>query len=556
MKLEATNMWFGALVLIGGLGLFLYGMVLMAEGLQLAAGDRMRKMLEKLTRGRIRGLLVGTGVTALIQSSSATTVMLVGFVNAGLMAFAQSVAVILGADIGTTITAQIVAFKVKTLAFPLIGIGFVMFMVGNKKTVKYTGQALLGFGILFLGMELMKAAMYPLQASGAFENWISSYGSHWLLGLLLGMIITSIIQSSSATTAIVIAMGASGALGGDPELALQIAIPIVLGCNIGTCITAFIASIGTSVPAQRVAIAHFLFKITGVLMILPFLHWYPDLVIAVSDFFGGGPNDIARQIAWSHTIFNVGMALLWLPFINQFVKLVKYIKKGADPTVRRDPLFLDPKIFHGADIAFEMARKEISRMANISLEMLKTSVGFMKKIDRTGKKNLLEEESIVDNLAAAITSYLTRVSQETLTDEQSELMVGLMHAVNDIERIGDHAENIMYLAATKQENAYQFRETEKGELEAISSKVFDMYEGIIAAFGESNPEEVARFQTFEHEVDQMASKYRRNHIIRLNMGKYPPGAGVIFLDTLSNLERVGDLANNVGHVVTGDLERL
>ncbi|MBU4174956.1 MAG: Na/Pi cotransporter family protein [Actinobacteria bacterium] len=556
MRLEATNMWFGALVLIGGLGLFLYGMLMMTEGLQLAAGDRMRKMLEKLTGGRVRGVLVGTGVTALIQSSSATTVMLVGFVNAGLMAFAQSVAVILGANIGTTITAQIVAFKVQTLAFPLIGIGFVMFMVGNKKTVKYTGQVLLGLGILFLGMELMKAAMHPLKESGAFEHWISSYGSHWLLGLLLGMIITSIIQSSSATTAIVIAMGAGGALGGDPTAALNIAIPIILGCNIGTCVTAFIASIGTSLPAQRVAVAHYLINITGVLIVLPFLHWFPDLVRAVSELFGSGADDIARQIAWSHTIFNVGITLLLLPFLNQFVKLVKVIRKGAEPTAQRDPLFLDPKIFHGADIAFEMARKEISRMANISLEMLKTSVGFMKKLDRTGKKNLLEEESIVDNLASTITSYLTRVSQETLTDEQSELMVGLMHAVNDIERIGDHAENIMYLAATKQENAFQFRETEKGELEAISSKVFDMYEGIIAAFEGSNPEEAARFQTLEHEVDQMASRYRRNHIIRLNMGKYPPGAGVIFLDTLSNLERVGDLANNVGHVVAGELGRL
>ena len=556
MTIQANNMWFGALVLIGGLGLFIYGMVLMGEGLQLAAGDRMRLLLEKLTRGRIRGVLAGAGVTALIQSSSATTVMLVGFVNAGLMAFAQSVPVILGADIGTTITAQIVAFEVKTLAFPLIGVGFLMFIVGNKRTVKYTGQVLLGFGILFLGMEFMKAAMHPLQASGTFENWISSFGNHWLLGLLLGIIITSIIQSSSATTAIVIAMGASGALGSDPNTALRIAIPIVLGCNIGTCITAFIASIGTSLPAQRVAWAHYLFKITGVLLVLPFLHWYPDLVRAVSGFFGGGPDDIARQIAWSHTIFNVGMALVWLPFINQFVRLVKFIKKGADPMVQRDPLFLDPKIFHGADIALEMARKEISRMANISLEMLQTSVGFMKKIDKSGRKYLLEEESIVDSLANTITSYLTRTSQETLTDEQSEQMVGLMHAVNDVERIADHAENIMYLASSKQENGFQFGKTEEGELEAISSMVFDMYQGIIGAFDGSDPEEAGHFQTFEHEVDQMASRYRRNHIIRLNVGQYPPGAGVIFIDTLSNLERVGDLANNVGHVVTGALDRL
>ena len=556
MRLEATNMWFGALVLVGGLGLFLYGMFLMGEGLQLAAGDRMRKMLEKLTRNRFSGIAVGTGVTALIQSSSATTVMLIAFVNAGLMAFGQSVAVLLGANIGTTITGQIVAFQVKILAFPMIAIGLLFYMVGRRRNVKYAGEVLLGLGILFLGMGLMKGAMHPLMNSGAFESWITTYGSNWFVGLMIGVVITSLVQSSSATIGILIAMGASGALamgGGDP---LQIAIPIVIGCNIGTCITAAIASIGTSLPAQRVAVAHYVFKITGALIFLPLLHWYPDLVRWISGVFGASANDIARQIAWSHTLFNVIMVLLWLPFLGTFIKLVKFIRRGTEPIPVRDPLFLDPRIFHNPGLALELASKEISRMAKVSLDMLRNSVGFMKKIDKDERQNLLEEEGIVDNLASVVTSYLARLSQEILTDEQSEQMVGLMHAVNDIERIGDHAENIMYLAATKQENAFEFRETEKGELEAISSKVFEMYEGIIAAFEESNPEEAVRFQTFEHEVDRMASKFRRNHIIRLNMGKYPPGMGVIYLDTLSNLERVGDLANNVGHVVTGELERL
>jgi phosphate:Na+ symporter len=556
MKIEASTIWFGVLVFIGGLGLFIYGMILMGEGLQLAAGDRMRKWLERLTRGRIRGVAVGAGVTALVQSSSATTIMLVGFVNAGLMAFAQSVSVIFGANIGTTITAQIVAFKTKTLAFPLIGVGLLMYMVGKRKGVKYFGEVVLGFGLLFLGMELMKGAMHPLEASGAFEGWISSWGANWIIGLMLGVLITSILQSSSATTGIVIAMGAAGVLsagGADP---LQIAIPIILGCNIGTCITAFIASIGTSLSAQRVAVAHYLFNVVGTLIFLPLLPWLPEIVRAVSGFFGAGADDIARQVAWSHTLFNVTMTIVLIPFMGFFVKLTKIIKRGEEKIPRRDPLFLDPRIFHSPGVALEMARKEISRMAKISMEMQEHSIGFMTGMDKAGKKALLQDEEIVDNLAHSITDYLTRLSEEVLTDEQSEEMVGLMHAVNDIERIADHAENIMYLAAEKQENSFHFNTTESDELEKISSKVFEMYEGIIDAFGDQDVETAREYQTYEGAVDEMASKYRRNHIIRLNAGQCVPESGVIFLDTLTNLERVGDLANNVGHVVTGELERL
>jgi len=297
-------------MLAGGLGLFLYGMVLMGEGLQLAAGEKMRRLLETLTRKRLRGLAVGTLVTAIIQSSSATTVMLVGFVNAGLMTFTQSVAVIFGANIGTTVTAQIVAFNVKTISFPMIALGLLLYMAGSRKSVKYSGEVLLGLGILFLGMSLMTGAMAPLKDSQAFENLIKDYGTNWFIGLMLGLVITSILQSSSATTSLVIALAVSGVLtahvpeGMDPAYqAVRIAFPIILGCNIGTCITAFIASIGTSLPAQRVAVAHYLFNITGTMIFLPFLKWIPDLTRWVSGVFGAGPEDVARQIAFSHTIF-------------------------------------------------------------------------------------------------------------------------------------------------------------------------------------------------------------------------------------------------------------
>ncbi|MGQ9476684.1 MAG: Na/Pi cotransporter family protein [Actinomycetota bacterium] len=556
MKLEATSIWLGILVLFGGLGLFLFGMFLMSEGLQLAAGDRLRRMLESLTRNRFRGVLVGTGVTALIQSSSATTVMLVGLVNAGLMKFSQSVAVIFGANIGTTITGQIVAFNVKTLSFPCIGSGFILYLIARRKVWRYSGQILLGFGILFLGIELMKGGLAPLSQSGTFENWLIRYGGNWFLGLLLGILITSLVQSSSATTGMVIAMGAAGVLsinGADP---LRIAIPVILGCNIGTCITAFIASLGASLPAKRVALAHYLFNISGTLLFLPFLPWLPKLVVRISELFGAGPDNIARQVAWFHTFFNLTMTLVWLPFMNQFIWLVKKIKRGEEPVVERDPLFLDPRIFHNPALALEMARKEITRMGRITLDMLRTSVGYLKKMDRGGKKQLLEMESIVDSLAHSIIEYLSKLSQEPLADEQSERLVGYMHAVNDIERIGDHAENIMYLAINKSEDGLAFTDAAKQELEEVSSTVFDMYEGIIDAFEKENQEEARHYQSLEHLVDEMASRFRRNHLARLNRGECDGSAGVVFLDTLSNLERVGDLANNVGHVTTGALEKL
>jgi phosphate:Na+ symporter len=557
MTLEATSIWFGIFVLAGGLGLFLYGMILMNEGLQLAAGDRLRKMLEKFTKTRFRGLAAGTAVTALIQSSSATTVMLVGFVNAGLMTFMQSVGVILGADIGTTITAQIVAFNmILYLSFPCIAIGLLMFMVGSRRVIKYSGEIVLGFGLLFLGMEVMKGAMAPLKNSGTFESWITTLGSNWFLGLLLGIVITSIVQSSSATTSMVVAMGATGLLsigGADP---LRIAIPIILGCNIGTCITAWVASIGTSLPAKRVAWAHYFFKITGVLMVLPFLAWYPDLVRWVSEALGAGSDNIGRQIAWAHTIFNVAITLLWLPFLTPFARFIKAIKRGAEPVIERDPLFLDPRIFHSPSIALQMARREITRMARITMDMLHASLGYLKKLERGGKKHLLEMESIVDGLANSITEYLSKLSQEALTNEQSEQLVGFMHAVNDIERIGDHAENIMYLAVNKTESGDGFTEGANIELHEISSTVFEMYGGIINAFEAQDAKSATHFQNLEHMVDEMASRFRSNHLKRLNKGECNGTVGVIFLDTLSNLERVGDLANNVGHVTTGELQKL
>ena len=556
MTIEATSTWFGIIVLLGGLGLFLYGMYLMSEGLQLAAGDRLRRMIESLTKKRVRGVAVGAGVTALIQSSSATTVMLVGFVNAGLMTFTQSVAVIFGANIGTTVTGQIVAFDVKTLSFPCIGVGFLMYLAGNRRVMKYTGQVILGFGLLFLGIELMKGGLAPLANTGTFERWLADYGTNWFVGLLLGIFITSLVQSSSATTGMVIAMGAAGVLsagGADP---LKIAVPIILGCNIGTCITAWIAALGASLPAKRVAVAHYLFNISGTLLFLPFLRWYPDLIRWVTEALGGGTDNIARQIAWAHTIFNVIMALIWLPFLNQFISVVKHIKRGTEPMAERDPLFLDPRIFHNPSMALEMARKEIVRMASITLDMLRTSVGYMKKLDRSGKKQLLEMESIVDGLAHSITEYLSKLSQKSMADEQSEQLVGYMHAVNDIERIGDHAENIMYLATNKMENNLTFTDTAKGDLEELSSTVFEMYEGIIDAFGAEDPGMAVHYQNLEGLVDEMASRFRSKHLRRLNRGECDGTAGVVFLDTLSNLERVGDLANNVGHVTTGELERL
>ncbi|HHY36500.1 MAG TPA: Na/Pi cotransporter family protein [Firmicutes bacterium] len=533
-----TNILFG---LMGGLGLFLFGISIMAEGLQKSVGDKMRRVLEILTSIPIMGVIMGALVTAVIQSSSATTVMVVGFVNAGLMTLKQAVSVILGANIGTTITAQLVAFQLTDYALPAIGLGVLLFLFSKHRLTKYIGQALLGFGILFLGMATMSTALKPLREFPPFIDIMLSFGKYPILGIIAGALFTAIIQSSSATTSLVIV------LAGQNLVDMQGAISLVLGSNIGTTVTALLASIGTSITARRTAIAHLFFNVGGALIFLPFLGYFQEIVRLTA-------TSLPRQVANAHTIFNVSNTLLILPFINSFVSFISRVVPGEDLVIERGLKFIDQEAILRTppSIAITHATKEIIRMAKIAADSFQDAYkGFMEN-DMRSVEQVLQREEIIDDLEKEITHYLARLSQRSLTESESRQVTALLHAVNDIERVGDHTLNISQLTRTKIEERLPFSDIALTELKTMFELVADIFQKAYTAV-ENSDEDLAR-EVLKHEdkIDLMERTYRNNHIQRLNEGVCYPTSGIIYLDIISNLERIGDHSNNIAHLVMGD----
>lgn len=559
-------MAFGEMIfgIIGGLGLFLFGMQTMAEGLQKAAGKRMRQILEKLTNNPVMGVLMGALVTAIIQSSSATTVMVVGFVNAGLMTLRQAVGVILGANIGTTITAQLIAFNLKEYALPAIGIGFALTFLSKKKSVKYLGQILLGFGLLFYGMEIMSSAMKPLRSYPAFIELLASFGHHPLLGVLAAAAFTAIVQSSSATTVIIIALVGQGIID------MKAAISLVFGINIGTTVTALLASIGTSLTARRAALAHMLFNIGGVILFLPFINPFMDFVVASTRmmaefgetisqyplFHWVGPIEVnlKREVANAHTFFNIINTVLVLPFISYFIRLIVRILPGEDESQERGLKFIDPQAVYVTPVAIALrqATKEIVRMGILARENVKCAMDGFFNNDRDVLEKVLKTEEVIDNLEREIVSYLATLSQKSMTDAQSERMASLLHAVNDIERIGDHAEAIAVQADSKVAEKLPFSDTALEELHYINDLVDKALDKTVVALETGNVQLAREIIEIENEIDVKEKFMRDNHIRRLNEQTCYPGSAVVFLDLLSNLERIGDHAHNIAQIVIED----
>ncbi|MDW7651928.1 MAG: Na/Pi cotransporter family protein [Bacillota bacterium] len=526
--------------LVGGLGLFLFGMQLMASGMQKAAGDRLRRILEVLTSNPVVAAITGIVVTVLVQSSSTTTVMVVGFANAGLMTLHQAVGTILGANIGTTITAQIVSFKVQGLVFPAIGIGAVLNFFGKRRTYKYIGQAILGFGILFLGMTTMSDGMKPLREMQFFTDMMASFGLTPILGILIGAAFTALVQSSSAATGLIIAMTLQ------EILPLNAAIALILGTNIGTCITALLASIGASLSARRAAIAHITFNVVGVLFAL-------ILFGPFTAFIEGTAATVTRQAANAHTIFNVVSTLLVLPFFKYFVSLITYLVPGEEIALEMGPKFLDKRILKTPSVAVGGVRQECLRMAGLAREMVGEALQVFIRNDRKLMQHVLQKEDLVDSLEKEITIYLAELAQHSLTIEQSQQVSGLMHAVNDLERIGDHAQNIIHLADIKIEEGLTFSATAIEELQKMYATVDDMMAKSIEAFAQENVPLARQVVEEDDIVDHMERTLRKSHITRINSKECYPPSGVIFLDVISNFERIADHATNFAQIVLGDV---
>ncbi|MDI9393449.1 MAG: Na/Pi cotransporter family protein [Synergistota bacterium] len=520
--------------LLGGVGLFLFGIKLMGESLQDLAGDRMRRLISALTSSPVKGVIVGTLITALIQSSSATTVMTASFVHAGLMTLKQSVGVIMGAAIGTTITAQLIAFKIQEFALPLIGLGMLFAVFGRSKRQKFIGNCIVGFGLLFVGMQTMENAMFFLRDR---QDIFLAFQHHPMLGVLAGTVLTMLVQSSSATVGLTIVMASQGLL------TIDSAIPILFGDNIGTTITAVLASVGLNRSARQSALAHVLFKVIGVLLFLAFLGPFRQLVLLTS-------TDIARQLANAHTIFNVLNTLLFLPFVEPFVRLVRAIIPDDGGAILMGPRFLDRNLISASPIAaVEAVRKELVRMGLLTLDMIRDVRTAFLENDRRMIDQVLQTEKVVNELTREIMSFSTDLMQVSLPPVLSSSLSFYVNGVGDVERIGDHAENLIELYEYKIEHNLPFSDLATKEFEVMMGLSEKAVRLSVEALDTADDMKAKQVLKLEDEIDAMERDLRKRHIDRLNQGVCNPGSGVIFIDILSNLERVGDHANNIALIV-------
>ena len=530
-----------AIGIMGGLGLFLYGMNLMGDGLQKSAGSKLKRIIELLTSNVIMGVLVGMVVTMVIQSSSATTVMVVGFVNAGIMSLTQAIGVIMGANIGTTITAQLVSLDVDFLAPVALGIGIVIYMFSNKPKHKNIAEILIGFGILFTGMDFMKEAVKPLAGYQGFTDMLLSFGHHPILGVLMGFAITAIVQSSSASMGMLIALASQGLI------PITAALPILYGENIGTCVTSLISSIGASRNARRAAIMHLTFNVLGS-MIFMFILSKPIVAIVTAI----DPTDAARQIANAHTLFNILNVIVLLPFNKLIVKLALKLvpeTKGEQDDDDKVVKYIDDRMIETPSIALANIIKETLRMGEKSKESLNAAMDGI--VDKSKEKIELsfKREKLINELQKSILNYLLKLSKASLNEDSRETVDALFNTVNDIERIGDHAENIAELAKDIVDLEISFSDVGIGELKDMYNKVVSTYTYALEAMRTSNVELACKVIKMEEQVDMMEKSCRANHMNRLNNSSCSIESGVIYLDIISNLERVSDHAVNIAQQV-------
>ena len=545
------NDWMELLIpLLGGLGLFLYGMTVMSEGLEKSAGNKLEKIIEKLSSNIFKGVFVGAIVTMIVQSSSATTVMVVGFVNAGIMNLTQAIGIIMGANIGTTITAQLVSIDISALA-PIaiaLGVGIKLFSKKNKQII--IGEIILGFGILFLGMEIMKDALKPLRELPAFIDMITSIGAGSLMGtikgFLIGLIVTAIVQSSSATTGIMVALALAGVL------PIESAFPILLGTNVGTCVTALLSSISAYRTAKRAALMHLLFNVIGTII---FITFFSKITISI---VSGMSDDPARQLANAHTLFNVVNTILLLPFAGLIVKAVSMILPTTPEEKEASTFgvkYLDDRILETPTIALGQAMKEVLHMGNLAKISYESAIQAIRDNDMKSVEKTFKIEKTINTLEREISEYLIKLSNTAIDNDDRKVIDGLFSTVNDIERVGDHADNIAELALYKIDNNVNFSEKAILELEEMVGKVTESYDLALQAMKEESRHHAQRVIEIEGVVDEMEKTLRKKHITRLNEGRCDTSSGIIFLDMLSNLERISDHSSNIALAVLDVAER-
>ncbi len=529
---------------IGGLGIFLFGIKYMGDGLQQAAGDRLRDILDRFTTNPLMGVLAGMLVTVLIQSSSGTTALTVGLVSAGFMTLRQAIGVIMGANIGTTVTAFIIGIKIGEYALPVMAVGAILLFFFKNKKVHSIGQVVFGFGMLFFGLELMSAGMKPLRSLESFQELTVSMSDNPILGIVVGTVFTLIVQSSSATIGILQELFGQGAID------LQAALPVLFGDNIGTTITAVLAAIGTSIAARRAALVHVIFNIIGTIIFTILLVPFTSLIQYFQTSLNLNPE---MTIAFAHGTFNVTNTIIQFPFIAVLAWIVTKIIRGEDAAIDFKPQHLNPIFIEQSPaIALTEAQKEIIRMAEFSLHGLKKANQFLNTQDKKHANMATQLEGAINNLDKKITEYLVLLSEKPLSPTDSEKHLVLAGVVGDIERVGDHVENLVELVDFQISNRVSLSGEALAELNEMLELTISTLQDAVEALTNFDTELAQTVIAKERKIDQMERVLRKRHVLRLNERSCSGDASIIFVDMVSNLERIGDHAVNIADGVLGE----
>lgn len=530
----------------GGLGMFIYGMQIMAQGLENAAGNRMKSLLEALTKNKLMGVFLGAAITAVIQSSSATTVMVVGFVNAGIMNLTQAMGVIMGANIGTTVTGWLVSsvewakvLSPSTLAPVALMIGVVIMLTGKRRSSKEVASIIIGFGLLFIGISTMSAAVDPLSDSQGFRQMFITLGNNPFLGILAGTVVTAIIQSSSASVGILQSLAAAGLV------PFSAAIYIIMGQNIGTCITAILASMGAKRTAKTAALMHLLFNIIGTIIfsIVAIVYFKMINVVAGTGIIN------QTEISLVHTIFNIGTTVLLFPVSNWIIRLAKKLGRIKEGEQDKSTVLLDERVLETPSIALQATVREIDRMGKIVEESLLTAKKVLFSPNEQDIRFLKEEEKTVDRLSAGITDYVIKLSSLQISEKEHQELSHLLQVVSDMERISDYCENISEFAESILERKLSFSDTGREQLQEMTEVCVDSYLYAYKAFLGNDRETALRVVEKETQADALEVQLRTKHIKRLANNQCGAEAGIVFLDTLVCLERISDHARNIAEEV-------
>lgn len=528
------------LSMAGGLGLFLFGIRTMGDGLENAAGAKLKRMLEVLTGNRFLAVLVGFVVTAIIQSSTATTVMVVGFVNAGMMTLAQAVGVIMGANIGTTVTSLLIALNFSSVAAASVLVGVILMLASKKTLVKNLGSIFTGFGLLFLGIDLMSDSMAPLRESAGFMNFIVAVSDsplRPLFGILLGIVMTAVLQSSSASVGVLQTLAMQGLV------PLKFSVFVLFGQNIGTCLTALFSTVGAKKNSKRAAVIHLLFNLlgTGMFILIALLTPYIEWIEKIS-------SDPMAQIAISHIVFNVVSTVVLFPFAKLLVKLSCLIVPGKDDSESEMHCrFIDDRLLNTPPFAVMQVGKEVARMAKLARDNFETSAYAL--INRSDKdlNKVMEKEEVINYLNHHITSYLVKLNALDITDSDSDYIARVFHAINDIERVGDHATNLAEAAERNIGDGLTFSDAARDELNQLCGSVITLLDRSIEAFNNQSlgDDEAKELSDLEEHIDDLTLTCQDAHIFRLNRNECNTEAGMLYLNTITDFERVGDHAINI-----------